>query len=161
MASSKRYMSVDVECVATGQRHDAREVCSVAVVDSNGTVLLSKKVKPVSPVVNYLTSITGLRQGDLDRAEKLSDVLVEVKALLGRDVVLVGQGIRNDIEWLKLQQGVDYCESKDLGEMFKAYNQRYRSYNYSSLSHEANTLLRPGTEWWSAVTLGESLALAN
>ena len=144
MASSQRYMSVDVECVATGQRHDTREVCSVAVVDSSGTVLLSKKVKPVSPVVSYLTPLTGLRKGDLDRAEKLTDVVAEVKALLGRDVVLVGQGVRNDIEWLKLRQGVDYCEAKDLGEMFKAYNQRYGRYNYFSLSHEANTLLRPG-----------------
>ena len=140
-------MSVDVECVATGRRHDAREVCSVAVVDSEGKVLLSKKVKPVSPVVSYLTPLTGLREGDLDRAERLSDVLAEVKALLGRDVVLVGQGVRNDIEWLQLQQGVDYCDSRDLGQMFKAYNQRYGKYNYFSLSHEANTLLRPGTHF--------------
>ncbi len=136
---------MDVECVATGQRHDAREVCSVAVVDSDGKVLLSKKVKPVGPIVSYLTPLTGLRRGDLDHAERLSDVLAEVKSLLGRDVVLVGQGVKNDVEWLKLRQGVDYCEMKDLGEMFKAYSHRYSRYNYFSLSHEANTLLRPGT----------------
>lgn len=144
MASGKKYMSVDVECVATGKRHDAREVCSVAVVDGDGKVLLSKKVKPVSPVVSYLTPLTGLREGDLDDGEKLSDVIAEVKSLLGRDVVLVGQGVRNDVQWLELQQGVDYCETKDLGEMFKVYNQRYGNYNYFSLSHEANTLLGSG-----------------
>ena len=138
-------MSVDVECVANGKRHDAREVCSVAVVDGNGKVLLSKKVKPVGPVVSYLTPLTGLRQGDLDHGERLSDVVAEVKSLLGRDVVLVGQGVRNDVEWLQLRQGVDYCETRDLGEMFKVYNHRYGNYNYFSLSHEANTLLRPGT----------------
>lgn len=145
MASGKRYMSVDVECVATGKRHDAREVCLVSMVDADSNVLLSKKVKPESPVVSYLTPLTGVREGDLDNGERLADVLTQVKALLGRDVVLVGQGVKNDIVWLKLQQGTDFASFVDLGEMFKAYNQRYGNYSYFSLSHEANTLLRPGT----------------
>lgn len=145
MASSgTRYMSVDVECVATGARHDAREVCSVAVVDGDANVVLSKKVRPESAVMSYLTPLTGVRKGDLDHAERLSDVIAQVKGLLGADVVLVGQGVKSDIEWLKLQQGRDYASSVDLGEMFKAYNQRYGSYNYFPLSHEANTLIRPG-----------------
>ncbi len=54
MASRKtyRHMSVDVECVATGRRHNDREVCSVAVVDDKEKVLLIKKVKPKSRVVS-------------------------------------------------------------------------------------------------------------
>lgn len=144
MTSEVRYMSVDVECVATGKRHDAREVCSVAVVDATERVLLLKKVKPESPVMSYLTPLTGLRQGDLDDGERLSDVVSEVKALLGPDVVLVGQGVKCDIEWLGLQQGRDYASTVDLGGMFKAYNSRYRKYSFFSLSHEANTLLHPG-----------------
>ena len=145
MASEKRYMSVDVECVANGTRHDAREVCNVAVVDGQGNVLLSKKVKPEGRVVSYLTPITGVRKGDLDNGERLDNVIVEVKALLGHDVTLVGQGVQSDIAWLNLQQGQDYADSVELGEMFKAYNQRYRNFSYFSLSHEANTLIRPGT----------------
>ena len=137
-------MSVDVECVASGVRHDARDVCFVAVVDGNERVLLSKKVKPEKPVVSYLTPLTGIRKGDLDRAEKLSDVIAEVKALLGRDVVLVGQGIQSDIDWLHLRQGVDYAEKVELGEMFRTYNNRYGNYSYYTLSHEANTLIRSG-----------------
>ena len=139
-------MSVDVECVATGVRHDASDVCFVAVVDGNERVLLSKKVKPEKPVVSYLTPITGIRREDLEHAEKLSDVIAEVKALLGRDVVLVGQGIQSDIDWLYLRQGVDYAEKVDLGEMFKTYNSRYSNYSYFSLSHEANTLIRSGID---------------
>ena len=47
MASgSKRYISLDVECVATGKRHDDRDVCLVAVVDANEKVILKRKVKP-------------------------------------------------------------------------------------------------------------------
>lgn len=144
MASGKRYMSIDVECVATGRRHDDRDVCFVSVVDGDCKVLLSKKVKPEKPVVSYLTPLTGVRKGDLDNGARLANVIAEVKALLGYDVTLVGQGVKSDIEWLKLQQGVDYADFVDLGEMFKTYNQRYRNYSFFTLRHEANTLIRPG-----------------
>lgn len=145
MASpSKRYIALDVECVATGRRHDDRDVSLVAVVDINEKVILKRTVKPEKPVVSYLTPLTGLRQGDLDDGERLSVVLREVKALLGPDVVLVGQGVDSDIKWLQLEKGTDYDSVVDLAQMFKAYNSRYRNYSYYSLSHEANTLIRPG-----------------
>ncbi len=83
MASGKRYMSMDMECVATGINHDARDVCSVAVVDGEERVLLSKMVKPEKPIVSYLTPLTGVREGDLDNGEALSDVIAQVKAILG------------------------------------------------------------------------------
>ena len=70
MTSGKRFLSIDVECVATGIRHDAREVCYVSVVDADEKILLSKKVKPEKPVVSYLTPLTGIRKGDLDNGEK-------------------------------------------------------------------------------------------
>ena len=31
----EKYVSVDVECIATGKRHDDREVCYIAVVDQH------------------------------------------------------------------------------------------------------------------------------
>ena len=144
MTSGKRFLSVDVECVATGIRHDAREVCYVSVVDADEKILLSKKVKPEKPVVSYLTPLTGIRKGDLDNGEKLLDVIAEVKSLLGPDVVLVGQRIKSDINWLQLQQGTDFAEFVELAEMFKTYNRRYGSISHFTLSLEANTLIRPG-----------------
>ncbi len=85
-----------------------------------------------------------MRAGDLDDGSELEDVIKEVKGLLGSDVILVGQGINNDVEWLKLKEGRDYDSIVDLGEMFKTYNSRYSNFSYFSLSHEANTLIRPG-----------------
>ena len=125
MASgSKRYIALDVECVATGKRHDDRDVCLVAVVDANEDVILKRKVKPEKNIVSYFTPLTGLRQGDLDDGERLSVVLREVKALLGPDVVLVGQGVKSDIKWLQLEEGKDYNSVVDLAQMFKVYNSR-------------------------------------
>ena len=140
----ERYLNVDVECVATGRRHDDRDVCFVAVVDQHEKVILKKKVKPEKPVVSYLTPLTGVREGDLDDADSFSSVIAEVKKLLGPDVTLVGQGIKSDIKWLQLKKGEDYGDSVDLGQMFKAYNARYSNWSYFPLSHEANTLLHSG-----------------
>ena len=147
-SSGKRYMSVDVECVATGIYHDARGVCSIVVVDGQERILLTKMVKPDKPVVNYLTPLTGVREGDLDNGEALSDVLAQVKSLLGPDVILVGQGIQINIDRLSLQKGKDYSDYIDLGEMFKTYNSRYKNYSYFSLRHETNTLIEPGIGQW-------------
>jgi RNA exonuclease 4 len=140
------YYSIDVECVATGRRHDERGVALVAVVDKNERLILRKKVKiDRSKVVSYLTPLTGIRPGDLDNGESLDSVIRQVKSLLGPNVVLVGQGIANDIKWLNLREGVDYNYSVDLGQFFKVYNPRYSNYSYFNLQHEANILLGPGT----------------
>ena len=140
----EKYVSVDVECVATGPRHDARAVALVAVIDQDERVLLKKKVKPKEKVMSYLTPLTGIREGDLDDGEPLEKVVAEVKGLLGPDIVLVGQGVKNDILWLQLREGEDYESTVELGELFRTYNQRFGSYNIFSLRHEANTLLFRG-----------------
>ena len=144
--AAKRYISVDVECVATGRRHDDRDVCFVAVVDDSEKVLLKKKVKPEKRIVSYLTPLTGFRAGDLDDGEKLSDVIAAVKRILGPDVVLIGQNVQSDIKWLQLKEGTDYGEKVELSVMFRAYNRRFGKDFTFSLQHEANTLLHGGAQ---------------
>ena len=140
----KNFVSIDVECVATGYRHDERAVALVAVVDKDERVLLRKTIKPDKPVVSYITPLTGLHKGDLDDGDRLADVIKEVKSLLGPDMVLVGQGIVSDIKWLELNEGTDFQDFVDLGKLFKGYNPRYGNYSYHTLQHEANTLLKSG-----------------
>ena len=140
----EKYVCIDVECVATGRRHDAHSVALVAIVDQDERVLLKKKVKPREEVMSYLTPLTGLREGDLDDGEPLESVLAEVKRILSPEIVLVGQGIKNDVQWLKLREVEHFSRTFELGELFKAYNHRFSHYNYFSLSHEANTLLHQG-----------------
>ena len=84
------YVSVDIECVATGHRHDDRAVALVAVVGQHERVLLRKKVKPKEKIMSYFMPLTGLREGDLDDGEELGSVLAAVKSVLGPDLVLVG-----------------------------------------------------------------------
>ncbi len=143
--SDHRYIALKVGCVATGFRHDARAVCSVVVVDYDENALLQAIVKPKSPVVSYLTPLTGVKEGDLDSGQDIEDVICQVKALLGPDVILVGQMVQNQVQWLCLEEGKDYCDVVELSEMFKTYNPRYRNYTRYPLRHEANVLLSPGT----------------
>jgi len=85
-----------------------------------------------------------IREGDLDDGAKLSDMIAEVKHLLGPDVVIVGQSEKLDIKWLQLQEGTNYARMVELADMLSAYNPRYgRDFTFS-LSHEANTLLHTG-----------------
>ena len=139
-----RLFCVDVECIATGTRHDARAVALVAIVDKDEKVVLKETIKQDGFVFNYLTPLTSLRKGDLDRGMPFDVAVGEIKKLLGPDVVLVGQGIDNDIQLLNLQIGVDFERFVDLAELFKTYNHRYGHINYFPLSHEANTLLKQG-----------------
>ena len=144
MALPREYYSVDVECVATGRRHDDRSVAFVALVDQNERLLYKEKVRVDKPIMSYLTPLTGLRRGDLDYGKSLDTVVRDIKRFLGPNVVLVGQGVKSDIGWLHLQEGIDFKSSVDLGDFFKVYNPRYNNYSHFSLQHEANILLGPG-----------------
>ena len=139
-----RFFCIDVECIATGPRHDARAVALIATVDKNEQVVFKETIKQDRFVFNYLTPLTSLKKGDLDYGVPLDAAVREIKKLLGPDVVLVGQGIDYDIQLLNLQIGVDFERFVDLAELFKTYNHRYGHINYFPLSHEANTLLRQG-----------------
>ena len=93
MAATARLLSnilcADVECVFNGQRHDASMVAHVAMVDKDKKVILKRIVKPDKLMFSYLTPITGLKEGDLDGAPHLEEVIKEVKVLIDPNMVLV------------------------------------------------------------------------
>ena len=141
-----KYFCVDVEALATGRGHGTsdRSPCSVVVMGKDKRVLLKRMIRVDKPIVSYLTPLTGIRPGDLRGAPSYEEVVREVKALLGRDAVLVGQSVKSDIEWMKLEQGKDYSSTVELGDLFKTYNSRCNNYWYFTLAHEANQLIREG-----------------
>lgn len=59
------YFSIDVECVATGVEHNAREVAQIALVDQFERCLLNVYVTPPegATVASYLTPLTGKASG--------------------------------------------------------------------------------------------------
>ena len=139
-----KYYCIDVEAVATGKGHSDRDPCYVAVIDKDERVLLKKTIRVDKPIVSYLTPLTGIGPRDLTSSDSYEDVMREVKALLGRDAVLVGQSIKTSLKWMKLEQDRDYASTVELWDLFKVYNHRYNTFSVFSLAHEANTLLCEG-----------------
>eukprot|EP01134_Creolimax_fragrantissima_P005728 CFRG5728T1 len=133
--------SMDVECVATGTGHAARYPCLVVVVNYALERVLTCYIKPDVPVFNYLTEITGVKEGDLDEGEPLENVVEKVKSILGPDAWLVGQSIASDIKWMKLEKGKDYQDVVELSQALSAFNPKFNNYSFFSLEHEALVLL--------------------
>lgn len=142
-SSADNVFSIDVECVATGKTHElsARSPCSVALVDGSGKVIYKAMIKPVEPVVSYLTPITGVTATDLGVGVPLEEAIAKLKQLLPRNATLVGQNPDSDVAGMKLKRGIDYAELVDVGSFFKGYNARFGNFSVHSLQHEARVLL--------------------
>ncbi|CAF1076320.1 unnamed protein product [Adineta ricciae] len=143
MATSNNHhvLAIDVECVATGYTHEDRAPCSVAIVNDRCEIIYSSLIRPTEKVVSDLYPFTGLKIKDLEQAPPLDEVLQKIYPFFGPTTIIVGQSPKNDIKWLHLQKGTHYSDVIDLSDWFKAYNPRFGNFNFSSLAHEALTLL--------------------
>ncbi|KAF6254125.1 ribonuclease H-like domain-containing protein [Scenedesmus sp. NREL 46B-D3] len=136
------YYSIDVECVATGTDHNSRAVGQIALVDQYEQVILDIVVKPVKPVVSYLTALTGLTQDIIDtKGVSLPDAVQQLRSCLPKDAVLVGQNILQDVQWLGLREGTDFKSCLDLAGLYRVWNSRYNSYSVFSQDHLVKALL--------------------
>jgi len=133
-------MSVDVECAATGRGHNDRAPCRIGLVNEREEVLFDTIVR-VPNCFSPLTQITGLTREMIAQGIEIERALYELRKFLGPDVILVGQKIDKDINWLSLQKGIDFDRYIDISNSFRVWNARYRNWNYFSLRHEAFGLL--------------------
>mmetsp|Transcript_58134 Transcript_58134/g.125647 ORF Transcript_58134/g.125647 Transcript_58134/m.125647 type:complete len:346 (+) Transcript_58134:61-1098(+) len=136
------YYSVDVECVASGPRHSDRVVAQIALVDAAGDVVLDLFVKPSVPVLSYLTPLTGLTRELLEeRGVSLDEALSELRRLLPKESILVGQSIQTDVAWLGLEQGTDFAGMMDLAGLWRVRNPKFGSWTIFGQEHLAKVLL--------------------
>ncbi|OQR82077.1 hypothetical protein THRCLA_23247 [Thraustotheca clavata] len=112
------FFAIDVECVATGKNYLDRDVARIAVVSENEATVFDAYVKPSKPIVSYLTQLTGITARHLENARSLQEVLIDLKAILPKDCVLVGQSVDKDVEWLGLKEQEDFREIFDVAKLF-------------------------------------------
>ncbi|PNH08833.1 Small RNA degrading nuclease 2 [Tetrabaena socialis] len=125
MAQPTVCYAVDVECVATGTDHNSRSVAQISVVDEHMNVLLNVYVQQQQPVVSYLSPLTGLTAAVLQQfGVPLPQALAAVRSVLPRHAVLIGQNIRQDVQWLGLQEGQDFDSMMDLQGLFRVWNDK-------------------------------------
>ena len=65
----------------------------------------------------------------------------QVKGILGPDSVLVGQSVKSDVKWMRLEPGVDFHSIGELSTAFGVWRPEFNSWQYFSLEHEALYLL--------------------
>lgn len=99
--SAEVFLSIDVECVATGCGHLDRTPVSIAIYNEAEDQLFFELIRPEIAVHNYLTPLTGFEAHQFQHARTFAEVMADVRSHLGPKVVLVGQGIENDIRWLE------------------------------------------------------------
>jgi len=142
LTTSPRYFSIDVECVAIGFQHNARAVGQIVLVDELERVHLNLYVKPDVPVVSYLTPLTGLTPETLQLyGLPFKTALDTLRLHLPSSAILVGQSIRNDVEWLELEESIDFDSMVDLAGLYKVWNCHFGSYTIFSLEHLSNVIL--------------------
>jgi len=98
------FLAIDVECVATACGHLDRTPVSVEICSESEEQVYSELICPTIAVHNYLTELTGFEAHHFQGARSFTDVMVNVRSFLGPNVVLVGQGIENDIRWLEVSR---------------------------------------------------------
>merc|ERR1740123_1489587 len=124
------FVSIDVECAATGHGHFDSAPCRIAMVDFYGAVLFDQ-ICNVPDLQDPLTEFTGLDAWQIHDAQPLEQVLSafhKTLADLNRTyrfgVTIVGQSLILDLIWTRLQEGVHYSRTIDIAQLFKTKNQR-------------------------------------
>jgi DNA polymerase III epsilon subunit-like protein len=140
-----RVLCVDVEALASGQSHNDRAPCWVALVDSTAPgaqPVLDLKMKP-EHIVDYLTFLSGVDEASLKGAVSVEEGLSIVRAALDPEVTLVGWNVQSDIGWLGLEKGVHYKTAVDCIDWF-SHDQRRGDTVFTrryGLAHVAHLLL--------------------
>ena len=116
-------LSCDIECV---QGYDnSLLLAKCCIIDTNLEVVLNITIKPDKPVKNYITWVTGLRRGDLNRGVECSEGKRMIKTLFDTADTIVFHDCRNDLkvlEYLPLGEVVD--TSNHPGLIAKTYLKR-------------------------------------
>merc|ERR1719247_2037578 len=143
-------VSIDVECVAIGPKWNDREPGQVGLATAtqrDGQPMHEPRkacwyIKPRGKVHSYLEPLTGLNEKLIEeRGVQLEEALAGVRKWLTPDTVLVGQNIGQDIDWLGLEQGVDYACTVDLADCLQFWEVATRRYRVYSLEHVAKAWL--------------------
>jgi DNA polymerase III epsilon subunit-like protein len=113
----------------------------IAIVDEKESTVLNVYVRPEQKVTSYLTALTSLDAAKIDGGVSLADAVAQVRKVLPKNAVLVGQNILKDVSWLNLSEGVDFAGMWDLAGLWRVFNSKFGTYSMFSLSHEARVLL--------------------
>jgi len=92
--------------VGVGPKGIRSALARATIVNSHGHILYDQLVKVPERITDYRTQYSGIRRGDLIGAPPFAQVQKEVAALM-KDRTVVGHGLHNDFNALKLSHPSD------------------------------------------------------
>jgi len=101
---TRNYVALDCEMVGLGSDGMESAVARVSLVNWDGQVMIDTYLRVSEPVTDFRTSVSGIRQCDIDSdfAMDLDDCKKIVKDLI-KDKILVGHGLKNDLQVLDIE----------------------------------------------------------
>jgi len=129
--SEVKCVAIDCEMVGVGPMKESA-LARVSLVDERGTCLLDKFTKPLAPVTDYRTDVSGIREENLRDAQDFKSVVAEVAALLkGR--IVVGHAVHHDFKAMLFQH--PHHMIRDTSVFFKKLN-NYRTPSLKKLASD-------------------------
>merc|ERR1712125_194070 len=101
---TRNYVALDCEMVGLGSDGMESAVARVSLVNWDGQVMIDTYLRVSEPVTDFRTFVSGIRQCDIDSdfAMDLDDCKKIVKDLI-KDKILVGHGLKNDLQVLDIE----------------------------------------------------------
>jgi len=104
MPHPSSIVALDCEMVGTGKNGDRSSVARVTLIDWEGNALIDTYVIQKLPVTDYRTFISGITKEDLDGATMTLEHCREQVSRLLYNRILVGHGLKNDLDVLGINQ---------------------------------------------------------
>jgi RNA exonuclease 4 len=89
---------MDCEMVGVGQR-DKSVLARVSIVNFHGQQIYDSYVRPLEPVTNWRTFVSGIQPKHMAGARSMTDVQEEISKII-KDRILVGHALQNDFKAL-------------------------------------------------------------
>lgn len=112
-------LAIDCEMLITER---GKEIGRVSLLDHEGNIVFDKYVQPMGKVVDYLYQYSGLTEEKVSNGITFDQLQEKLLDLIGKNTILLGHGLENDLVLLKLKHNLLI----DTSHIYKTYENKRR-----------------------------------